>query len=220
MLKNIADFLEYVDSPNIKITEDFVKQADLASDALTEMFGESTSEQNANYISALLHHFMKESEDLELADYEIDDKEIQERKDLFNTDYNNREAFPIFALPHYLDQNQGILTDSPEKKKQYNRLKSIYNTVEEDIPVLFNKMLKAHDAIRKELGKEVNYAFTPFSYDGIEQVINKMHIEENIDLSHLEVENIVKDIDSHSNISKEYGISEDQVYLIKSHFRR
>ena len=220
MLKNIADFLEYVDSPNIKITEDFVKQADLASDALTEMFGESTSEQNANYISALLHHFMKESEDLELADYEIDDKEIQERKDLFNTDYNNREAFPIFALPHYLDQNQGILTDSSEKKKQYNRLKSIYNTVEEDIPVLFNKMLKAHDAIRKQLGKRVNYAFTPFNHDGIEKVITKMYIEENIDLSHLEVENIVKDIDSHNNISKEYGISEDQVYLIKSHFRR
>lgn len=220
IMKNIADFLEYVDSPNIKITDDFVSQAKLAVDSLTEMFGKSTSEQNANYVSALLYHFMEESEDLDLAEDEIDDKEIKERKSLFNTDYNNREAFPIFALPHYLDQNQGILTNSDEKKKQYNRLKSIYSTVEEDIPVLFNKMLKAHDAIRKELGKEVNYAFTPFSYDGIEQVINKMHIEENIDLSHLEVENIVKDIDSHSNISKEYGISEDQVYLIKSHFRR
>ena len=47
-----------------------------------------------------------------------------------------------------------------------------------------------------------------------------MYIEENLDLSHLEVQNIVKEVDSYDNISKEYGISKDQVYLIKSHFRR
>ena len=139
---------------------------------------------------------------------------------LFNEDYRNRKPFPIFALPHYLDQNQGILTRDSETKKQYNRLKKVYSEVEEDVPVLFSKMLKAHDAIRKQLGKKVNYAFTPFSHEGVEKVINKMYIEENLDLSHLEVQNIVKEVDSYDNISKEYGISKDQVYLIKSHFRR
>tara|TARA_R110002167_G_scaffold73069_1_gene204991 strand:+ start:2137 stop:4626 length:2490 start_codon:yes stop_codon:yes gene_type:complete len=219
-MKNIADFLEYVDSPSIRIEDGFISAAEQASDSLTTIFGAGTSEQNANYISALLYHFMEESDDLELADSEIEGKEIKERKDLFNEDYTARKPFPIFALPHYLDQNQGILTGSTQKKEQYKRLKQIYSEVEEDIPVLFNKMLKAHDAIREQLGKEVNYAFTPFSHEGIDKVINKMYMEENIDLSHLEVENIVKDIDSHNNISKEYGISEDQVYLIKSHFRR
>ena len=51
------------------------------------------------------------------------------------------------------------------------------------------------------------------------QLVKDKFIEENIDLSHLEVKNIVKDLDSHSNISKEYGITEEQVYLLKSHFR-
>lgn len=219
-MKNIADFLEFVDSPNIRIEDTFIDLAEKASDSLTAIFGKSTAEQNANYISALLYHFMEESEDLELADEEIENKEIQERKTLFNEDYKNRKAFPIFALPHYLDQNQGILTRSDETKKQYNRLKKVYAEVEDDVPVLFNKMLKAHDAIRKQLGKKVNYAFTPFSHEGVEKVINKMYIEENLDLSHLEVQNIVKEVDSYDNISKEYGISKDQVYLIKSHFRR
>ena len=45
----------------------------------------------SNYFSALLYHFMEESEDLEEADSEIDNKEIQERKSLFNEDYNQEE---------------------------------------------------------------------------------------------------------------------------------
>ena len=34
-----------------------------------------------------------------------------------------------------------------------------------------------------------------------------------------EVENIIAAVDSHTNISKDYGISSEQVYLIKAHFR-
>ena len=50
-------------------------------------------------------------------------------------------------------------------------------------------------------------------------MIKKMQIEENLDLSSFEVESIVKELDSHQNISKEFGISTEQVYLIKAHFR-
>jgi len=35
----------------------------------------------------------------------------------------------------------------------------------------------------------------------------------------MEVTEIVKSYDSHENISKEYGISSDEVYLIKANFR-
>ena len=46
-----------------------------------------------------------------------------------------------------------------------------------------------------------------------------MHLEENIDLTNYEVENVIKAIDSHESIAKEYGISSEQVYSIKAHFR-
>ena len=61
--------------------------------------------------------------------------------------------------------------------------------------------------------------YVPLHEYGIERVINKMQVDENIDLTMFEVEQIVKAVDSHSNISTEYGISKEQVYLIKANFR-
>ena len=55
--------------------------------------------------------------------------------------------------------------------------------------------------------------------DSYDTIINKMYVEENLDLSNYEVETIVKALDSHQNISKEFGISTEQVYAIKAHFR-
>jgi hypothetical protein len=138
----------------------------------------------------------------------------------FEEDFRNRRAFPIFALPHWLDQNQGVLTKkSSASKTQYNRLKAIFENAQTDLPVLLHKLLKAHDAVRKELGLEVVYGFVPLNEYGIDKMITKMQVDENIDLSYLEVEQIVKAVDSHDNISKEYGISKEQVYLIKANFR-
>jgi len=80
-------------------------------------------------------------------------------------------------------------------------------------------MLKAHDVVREQLGKPIVYGFMPFNEVGFDTIIKKMQVEENLDLSSFEVENIVKEMDSHENISKEFGISAEQVYLIKAHFR-
>lgn len=81
------------------------------------------------------------------------------------------------------------------------------------------KLLKAHDEIRKAMGKKVVYGTLSFAHDSYDRIIDLMYKQENIDLSHLEVENIVKAVDSHNNIAKEYGISSEQVYLIKANFR-
>ena len=50
-------------------------------------------------------------------------------------------------------------------------------------------------------------------------MITKMYEDENIDLSTYEVETIIKTLDSHENISREFGLSTEQVYIIKAHFR-
>jgi hypothetical protein len=50
-------------------------------------------------------------------------------------------------------------------------------------------------------------------------MITKLQEDENIDLTSFEVEQIIKTVDSHQNISREYGISGEQVYLIKASFR-
>jgi len=218
-LREIADFLEFLDRPNFKITDELIQAADEAADALSNIFGEATEKSNSDYMGALLYHFMQEMEDMTYADETINGESVKDRADSFETGYGKREAFPIFALPHFLDRHQSLLTKQSAMKTQYNRLKKLFTKVEDDLPIVLNKLLKAHDAIRKQLGKKVEYGFMKLEHDSVDSMINKMYVEESIDLSHLEVENIVKSDDSHNNISKEYGINTEQVYLIKANFR-
>ena len=101
----------------------------------------------------------------------------------------------------------------------YNKLKNVLSQVEEYLPVTLNKLLKAHDIIRTQTGRDVEYGFMPVNINSYDKMITKMEREHSVDLSHYEVENIVKAVDSHSNIAKEYGITTDQVYIIKANFR-
>jgi len=219
-LSAIADFMDNIFMPSLEINTAMIVDAEECADALTEIFGRK--ENNFNYCAALLYHFMLETQQMQFAEKEFpkrSGKTIKERSEQFDKDYSSRKAFPIFALPHWLDMNQGVLTNNSTMKSQYNRLKDIFESVQTDLPVMLHKLLKAHDAVREQLGKEVIYGFVPLTEYGIEKMITKMQVDENIDLSTLEVENIVKAVDSHENISKEYGISSEQVYMIKANFR-
>lgn len=214
----IADFLDNIFMPEVKIDADIITEGEFAAEALTEIFGKE--EANNNYCAALIHHFMEDIGDLSREENDFDGKTVKERADLFDKQYMARKPFPVFALPHWLDMNQGILTKkSPAMKTAYNRLKTIFESAQTDLPVLLHKLLKAHDAVREQLGKPLVYGYVPLNEYGIERVINKMQVDENIDLTMFEVEQIVKAVDSHSNISTEYGISKEQVYTIKANFR-
>lgn len=217
-LENIADFLEMIFLKSIKIDAFLISEGERAARSLTRIFGKK--EENNLYIAGLIHHFMVETGDTSRENNKFNGVPIKERAEKFNFSYRSRRAFPIFAMPHWLDMNQGLITQkSPKAKTQYNRLKNIFEQVQADLPVLIHKMLKAHDAIREQLGLPVVHGFFPMNAVGYEAIINKMHIDENIDLSNYEVETIVKTVDSHQNISKEFGISTEQVYAIKAHFR-
>jgi len=214
----IADFLDNIFMPAVQIDADIITEGEFAAEALTEIFG--NKEANNNYCAALIYHFMEDIGDLSRAENDFDTKTIKERADLFDKQYMSRKPFPVFALPHWLDMNQGILTKkSPAMKTQYNRLKTIFESAQTDLPVLLHKLLKAHDAVREQLGKPLVYGYVPLNEYGIERVINKMQVDENIDLTMFEVEQIVKAVDSHGSISTEYGISKEQVYTIKANFR-
>lgn len=217
----IADFLDNIFMPEIQINGELITDGEEFADALTEIFGKNTREKNNNYAAALIYHYMRETQDTKREKVKFEGTPIVERARLFYDDFKSRKPFPVFALPHWLDMNQGILTKNttPAKKAAYNRLKTIFESTQVDLPVLLHKLLKAHDVIRKELGKPVIYGRIPLNNYGINRMIAKMQIEENIDLTSFEIEQIIKDIDSHQNISNEYGISGEQVYMIKASFR-
>jgi len=216
----IADFLNVIFMPEVIIDSGLITDGEEFADALTEIFGQNTQEKNNNYAAALLHHYMRETGNMEKENKDFDGKSIKERAEKFYEDFKARKPFPVFALPHWLDMNQGILTKkSPASKKAYNNLKAIFESAQVDLPVLLHKLLKAHDAIREQLGKPVIYGQIPLNDYGINKMITKLQVDDNIDLTSFEVEQIIKAVDSHQNISREYGISSEQVYLIKASFR-
>jgi hypothetical protein len=98
----------------------------------------------------------------------------------------------------------------------------------EDIQNWFGKLtksdqsmlLQAHDHIRVLKNEDIHFDVLDYNdIDDMEYFITKMNKERNIDLSSMEVYNIVKELDSFHNISNEYGISTEDVYLIKANFR-
>jgi len=216
-MRDLANFLVKLQSPNIRVDDALISLAEDASVALTDIFG--AEEKNRNYVSAVLMHFMEETGDMDKAREQFYGKSIRVRANAFERDYKKRKSFPIFALPQFIDSNQSLLTKDNKRKEQYKRLRGVLDEVEDDLPLELTKLLKAHDAIRKALGKPVFYGFMPISYYSIEKMVDYLYKNKQVDLSHLEIGNIVKSFDSHKNISKEYGITEESVYLIKANFR-
>lgn len=216
-MKSLADFLTTLDEPAVVVDDALVGRAEKAARVLTSIFGKE--QENLNTVSAILKHYIEETDSEEMASLKIKGETINARsKRFYNKPKRGLLSYPIFALPFYLEANRGLF-NREGLKTQYERLVAVLEDVEDDIPEVLNKLLKAHNEIRKALGKPVVYGMLAPTYRSYDRMIDYMHQEEGIDLSHLEVENIVKAVDSHANIGKEYGITEEQVYLIKANFR-
>ncbi len=215
-MADLANFLVKLQSPNIRVDGGLIDLAEDASIALTNMMG--NEERNRNYFAAVLRHFMDETEEYDMEKEDFFGKTITQRAKKYEKDFKGRKPFPIFALPQFLRTNQSLMTKG-RRKTQYDRLEEVIQLVEDDLPIMLKMLLEAHDEIRKALGKEIFYGFLPLKHDSYGAISDMLYKKEQVDLSHLEVSNIVKSEDSHNNISKEYGITEEQVYLIKANFR-
>ena len=98
------------------------------------------------------------------------------------------------------------------------RLRVLLDEIE-DLPIVMKSLLKAHDVLRIMKNENIVVAYRPRNIIHYDEVIVKMYHEQNIDLSHSEVEKIVNEVDSFSSIAKAMGISEEVVYQVKAQFR-
>ena len=213
----LSSFLTLIDEV-VVVNDNTIKSAKNAAKALTKIFGRE--EDNLNTVAAILMEFIEQTrkeDDRERARDDFEGSTIQARAKAFRN--KQVSAYPIFALYPFLENNQGLLTRTKPMRREYNKLIRTLTEVEDELPEVLTKLLKAHNEIRKAMGKEVITPKFRANHDGYDGLVDLMYKEQQIDLSHLEVENIVKAVDSHANIGKEYGITEEQVYLIKAHVR-
>ena len=218
-LEDIANFLMIREQDNSKIDNNIFVAGARAVRALTKIFGKSAEDEISNEVGFMIYSMMNEIEDTSREDKKFPKRSnvtIFERAVAYSQGMGKRRW--LVLLRNYLSINQGVITQNDAKKVHYDKIMDFFSQKQQDLPDRLKKLLKAHDIIRGQLGKKVVYGFLNIHSD-FDGFINKMYQEERVDLSNLEVENIVKSDDAHSNISKEYGISADQVYLIKANFR-
>ena len=103
-----------------------------------------------------------------------------------------------------------------ESLKRLDRLFDEFHKMDE----INAAMLEAHDTIRKMNNEPIFSAH--LSLDSIEDmdlIINKLHLEQNMEVTATEVDKIVKAVSSYESIAANFGINEESVYTIKALFR-
>ncbi len=222
--RNIIDYLKDYQDIDTNVTNNLITAGKRAAKSLKK-FGVESSDA-LGFISLLLFNIMDETQDFSKKNRKIKGKTIEERANETRTGSSSFKLDFINTLEEKQSLFAGGSREESERRETYFELMELLrNSVKEDSPVTIGKMinkklLNAHDVIRKALGKETVYGFLPLTFDSVDLIIEKMHKEENLDLSHMEVENIVKSIDSHDSIGRDYGITSDHVYLIKARFRQ
>ena len=142
-------------------------------------------------------------------------KNLKEWSDMYDTN----KVYPFQALYYHVTGRQekytklggnfvGIISDI---KRLEDKLDVIRKTE------LERNFLNAHDSIRKMMRKPVYYAISSVDdYEDMEHTLKSMKSKFNIDLTAMEVEGIVKELDSMENLSRKYGISTEGVYYLKA----
>ena len=241
----VTDSIHLVSPRNIKALTTFIKEArrtgaraftkDIfrtgkkAVKALDRLFGKEFSSKNKESIGYIIY---------DMADkLNVDDvgrlstpywSNLKELHDKYKD--SNQDKYPINMLRYALNtpEFKAWIGLSENKKVQYTdpALAEAVTELDKEFDT-FHKMdkvnaslLEAHDTIRKMQDKPVIHARLSLeSIEHMDLVINKVHLEQKMDITATEIDRIVKAVASYQSISRDYGINEDTVYTIKALFR-
>ena len=212
-IDKIYDYLNSIIS-GAELTYALTKKGEDAAQALTKIF--DYEKENNNHMAAILKYAYDETGQ-EIGDKKFAGRTIEQREKDYLTARGEGKPSPLFILPAYLMKHKGII-ETTGMKRSVAKLKDLLRRAE-SLPVILKSLLKAHDIVREIKGLEPVYAFRPLTITHSEEVINKMYLEFGVDLSHSEIDKMVTEVNSFSNIAKSLGVSEEIVYQVKAQFR-
>ena len=104
------------------------------------------------------------------------------------------------------------IMDLTEPKKE----KGVKEQIDIQESRIGKSLLTVHDYINKMNGLPIYYGKLDIEdVDDVDYLINKIEKEDKLEINCVEITGIVNSIDSHSNISKSFGVTEKIVYKIK-----
>ena len=135
--------------------------------------------------------------------------------------YESQKLYPFESIlnhlivnkPQYKDKVKGseaMIGNIQQAEKDLKITKSVEQSL----------LLKAHDEIRNMMGKPVYYGMSNIdNYDAVSEAIDVMNDKYKVDMTAMDIERVVKEIDSMHSIGTKYGIPQEGVYFLKANFR-
>lgn len=115
-----------------------------------------------------------------------------------------------------LDDEESVTTFG----KAIDRLKAARESMQIIKSDLELDLLQTHDSIRKMIGKPVYYNTSKLdNFEHVNTAMSMLKKEYNLDVSAVEVENIVNDFGAMEDIATKHGVSPESVYFLKGNFR-
>lgn len=139
----------------------------------------------------------------------------------WSEEYESQKLYPFESILNHL------IVNKPEYKENVKGSEPMIGNIqqaEKDLKITksFEQsvLLKAHDEIRKMMGKPVYYGISNIdNYDAVSEAIDVMNDKYKVDMTAMEIERVVKEIDSMQSIGTKYGIPQEGVYFLKANFR-
>ena len=115
-----------------------------------------------------------------------------------------------------LDDEESVTTFG----KAIDRLKAARDSMQIVKSDLELDLLQTHDSIRKMIGKPVYYNTSKLdNFEHVNTAMSMLKEEYNLDVSAVEVENIVNDFGAMEDVATKHGVSPESVYFLKGNFR-
>lgn len=223
IVEEIAELLEEATSPDAKSNIDAFKTKleQLHAFLIPEVFSVSPDSTIGEEGKEELGDYFKST--LELNDVSLDDVVIFDEP---AEDWEGGDVGPVRSVISHIIRREDSYRalDDAESISAFgtaiDRLKAAQtsmNVIKSDVEL---DLLQAHDSIRKMLGKPVYYNTSKLdNFEHVNTAMTVLKRDYNLDVSAIEVENIVSDFGSMDDIATKHGVSPESVYFLKGNFR-
>tara|TARA_Y100000004_G_scaffold197010_1_gene269260 strand:- start:559 stop:3051 length:2493 start_codon:yes stop_codon:yes gene_type:complete len=223
IVEDIAELLEEATSPDAKAdVENFKgKLEQLHAMLIPEVFkvgpdsaiGEEGKEELGEYFRVTLENNNVDTEGMTIFDEPLDVWDTGDSgpiRSVINHILRREDSYRA------LDDEESVTTFG----KAIDRLKAARDSMQIIKSDLELDLLQTHDSIRKMLGKPVYYNTSKLdNFEHVNTAMSMLKEEYNLDVSAIEVENIVNDFGAMEDIATKHGVSPESVYFLKGNFR-
>lgn len=216
-LKELTALMEEISKPALqRRLSNLTDKMDRVATSLEEIFNYDHDEDIYIHFGTILQEIKEKNNIQETIDFKGKTTAEWAKK------YNSKKTYPLDALESHLRRHKSSY-ESDVRFKRDRVIRKFFAALDSFDIVKSNleaEVLIAHDNIRKMLNKPVHYNTSKIdNYDHVNYAIEVAKEDYNVDLNATEVETIVNEFNSMSEIANKHGITQETVYFLKANFR-